>query len=479
MREPPLALARPFLKDSAAYRHAATALTQPTDNMRRLSFLGGSANHGLARSATVRFISDGSGIVVGAITTLLMARVLGPSGVGTFAALTFITMLVVQVGILGLGDAAVVWVGQRKATLQEALSSSSPLLFAAGLGGSLVVLVYSLLQLPVDDPWVGAAVATACVTAVVSVMAQFFIYMIYASQRVVAASLLAMALTLTTMLGVIVFVVVLHLNIFGGTLAVLTANVSVLGAASIGLRRVGLSFWPRLNVSYLKSTLRFGSRALLANVLAYSSARADLLLVYGLSTPTQAGLYSVALTLGTISGFAAIGVSYASFPRLTRMSDRAAQALTAQVARVSLILGTALAIGISILLGAVLSLLLGASFRGALAPAVVLLFGNVLWGAQWLLSRALAARGDPRLLVRSFTLNVVTMICADIPLVLAFGAVGAAIGSVLAPAAGVLLCLRTYNRGGLAVRALIPGLNDLRLVRDLCFRALRLLPWVR
>jgi hypothetical protein len=46
-----------------------------------------------------------------------------------------------------------------------------------------------------------------------------------------AASLLAMALTLTTMLGVIVFVVVLHLNIFGGTLAVLTANVSVLGAA--------------------------------------------------------------------------------------------------------------------------------------------------------------------------------------------------------------------------------------------------------
>lgn len=461
------------------YRHAATKLTHPIDNVRRLFALGGSIHHGLARSAAVRFISDASGIVIGAITTLLMARVLGPSGLGTFAALAFITMLVVQVGTLGLGDAAVVWVGQAKATLQEALSSSSPLLFAAGLGGSLVVLTYSLLQLPLDDPWVGAAVATACVTAVVAVLTQFLIYMVYASQRVVAASLLAMGLTLTTMLGVVVFVVLSRLDIFGGTLAALTANVFVLGAAAVGLRRVGLSFRPRLNPSYLKPALHFGSRALLANVLAYSSARADLLLVYGFSTPTQAGLYSVALTLGTISGFAAIGLSYASFPRLTRMSDHAAQALTAQVARVSLILGTALAIGISVLLAAVLSLLLGASFRGALAPAVMLLFGNVLWGAQWLLSRALAARGDPRLLVRSFTLNVVTMICADIPLILALGAVGAAIGSVLAPAAGVLLCLRTYHRRGLTVRALIPGLNDLRLVQDLCFRALRLLPWVR
>lgn len=439
--------------------------------MRRPSFSGGSSDHGLARSATVRFVSDGSGIVIGAITTLLMARVLGPSGVGTFAALTFITMLVVQVGTLGLGDAAVVRVGQGKATLQEALSSSVPLLFAAGLGGSLVVLTYSLLQLPLGDPWVGAAVATACVTAVVSVLTQLSIYMIYASQRVITASLLAMGLTLTTMLGVVVFVVLLHLNLFGGTLAALTANVSVLAAAAIALRRVGLSFRPRLNLAYVRPALQFGSRAMLANVLAYSSARADLLLVYGLSTSTQAGLYGVALTLGTISGFAAIGISYASFPRLTRMSDHAAQALTAQVARVSLILGTALAMGISILLAGVLTLLLGSSFGGALAPAIVLLFGNVLWGAQWLLSRALAARGDPRLLVRSFTLNLVTMICADIPLILAFGALGAAIGSVLAPAAGLLLCLRTYNRNGLAVRNLIPGPGDLQLLRGLSLRA--------
>lgn len=413
--------------------------------------------------------------MIGAITTLLMARVLGPSGVGTFAALAFITMLVVQLGTLGLGDAAVVWVGQRKATLQDALSSSTPLLFAAGVAGALVVLAYSLLQLPLEDPWVPAAVVTACMTAVVSVLTQFFIYVVYASQRVIAASLLAMGLTLTTMLGVVGFVVLLEFNLFGGTLALLTANVSVLVAAAIGLRRVGLSFRPRLGSSYLKPALHFGSRALLANVLAYSSARADLLLVYGFSTTTQAGLYSVALTVGTISGFAAIGMSYASFPRLTRMSRHAAHALTAQVARVSLILGTALAIGISILLAAILPLLLGASFRGALAPAVVLLFGNVLWGAQWLLSRALAARGDPTLLVRSFTVNVVTMICADIPLILAFGALGAAIGSVLAPAAGLLLCLRTYNRAGLAVGALIPRLSDLGLLRDLSVRACRTL----
>lgn len=441
--------------------------------MRGPSIVGNRINRGLTRNATIRFISDGNGILLGAITTLLMARALGPSGVGTFAALTFVTMLVTQLGLLGLGDAATVRVGQGKATLQTAVSASSVLLLGSGLVGAIIVLAYSVLQLPVAAEWVGPAVATACATALVSVFAQFAICTVYAAERVVAASLLATTLTLSVLLGVILFVVLLHLSIFGGMLAVLGANAFVLTAAAAGLRRGGLSLKPHVDLAYLRPALAFGSRTLLANVLAYSSARADLLIVYGLSTATQAGFYSVALTVGTISGFGAVGLSYASFPRLTRMSDQAARALTAQVARVSMIVGTALAAAVTAVVAVALAPVLGASFEGAAEPAVILLVGNVLWGAQWLLSRALTARGDPRLLVRSFALNLITMIVADIPLVLAFGALGAAVGSVLAAAVGLLLCLRTYSRADLGIRSLVPGTADLHLISEVIWRALK------
>lgn len=409
----------------------------------------------------MRFASDGSGIVVGMISTIVTARVLGPAGRGTLAALTFVTLLVAQCCMLGLGDAAVVRVGQAKATLQEALSSSLTAVMLSAAAGAVVVLVYSILQLPLDDEGVRAAVAVACVTVAISTVGQLLLFGVYATERVVAVSVMTIVMSATTAAGVVLLCAVFPLGVLGGVLASLVSAAVGFCASATILKRNGLRLRPRSSLAYLRPALAYGVRTQLANVLAFSSARLDLLFVYALASQTEAGVYSVALTLGTITGFVAVGLSFASFPRMAAMTDPDALELTAQMARIAVVLGVALAAIIAALLSTVIPVLLGSEYEDVLTPGVVLLVANVLWGAQWLLSRALASRGDPRLLVRSFSLNLVTMAAADAVLIPAAGAVGAAFGSLIAAVAGVLLCLKTYHARGLSPSTFLPRRADL------------------
>ena len=428
----------------------------------------------LLRGSLMRFASDGSGVLLGLISTIVTARVLGPAGRGTLAALTFVTLLVAQCSTLGLGDAAVVRIGQAKASVQEALSSSLVAVLLASLAGAVVVLAYSIAQLPLDDGGVQAAVAAGCATVVVTAVGQLLLFVVYATQRVVAVSVLTIAMSTTAALGVVVFVAILDLGVFGGMLAgLVAAAVGFVAAAAMLVRaRLRLRARPRATEGYLRPALHYGLRTQLANVLAYSSARLDLLFVYALAGEAEAGIYSVALTLGTITGFVAVGLSFASFPRMAAMSDPAALDLTAQMARIAVILGLALAAILAVALSGVVALLLGDEWVDVPAPGIVLLAANVLWGGQWLLSRALASRGDPSLLVRSFSLNLAVMAAADVVLIPLAGAVGAAIGALLAAVAGLALCLRAYRERGVAASAFVPRRADLERLRGIAQRGL-------
>ncbi len=414
----------------------------------------------LLRGSAMRFASDGSGVLLGVVSTIVTARVLGPAGRGTLAALTFVTLLVAQCSTLGLGDAAVVRIGQARASVQEALSGSLVAVLLASLAGAVVVLAYAVVQLPLDDAGIWAAVAVACATVVVTAVGQLLLFVVYATQRVVAVSVLTIVMSITAAVGVVGFVAVLELDVLGGVLAGLVAAAVGFAAAATMLHRARLRVRPRTAAGYLRPALHYGLRTQLANVLAYSSARLDLLFVYALASQAEAGIYSVALTLGTITGFVAVGLSFASFPRMAAMDDRAALDLTAQMARIALILGLALAALLALALSTLIAVLLGDDWTDVLAPGSVLLAANVLWGGQWLLSRALASRGDPSLLVRSFSLNLAVMAAADAVLIPLAGAVGAAAGALVAAVAGLALCLRAYRARGVAPAAFVPGRAD-------------------
>jgi O-antigen/teichoic acid export membrane protein len=146
------------------------------------------------------------------------------------------------------------------------------------------------------------------------------------------------------------------------------------------------------------------------------------------------------------------------------MTDREALALTARLTRAGFALSILLSLGLAAVVWPLITGVLGPAYRGAIVPSVVLLGANVLWGGQWLTSRALAARGNPSVLMWSYAFNLVTMVAVDTAIVPSLGALGAAIGSVVAASVGLGVSLRAYHKEGLALTEFIPRPTDLELL---------------
>jgi O-antigen/teichoic acid export membrane protein len=188
--------------------------------------------------------------------------------------------------------------------------------------------------------------------------------------------------------------------------------------------------------------------------------RLDILFVFLFVGAAGAGNYSVALTVAGLVGLAPFSFTYAAFPRLAYLDDQGSRELALIIWR----RGTVASIAMACLVGAaspiLIPLLFGSGFQPAITPSLILLAGGVCYGGQSMLARALAARGDPNLLVRTYGLTLVVMVALDFLLIPVFGIIGAAVASSISALAGLALCVVRYKRDGITGSEMIPRWAD-------------------
>lgn len=419
----------------------------------------------LTRGSAARFFADASGLVFGLVSGVIAARGLGPEGKGLFSSLTLLTGIMLWVCSLGLGDAAIVMVGQGKATVQKALSVTVTAVLALSLAGMVLLWAASIVAFRNDWHEVRTAAALACFVLPLLVLGNNLGFLLSAQERVVAHSAVSGTTAVMTSVGLLLFVGLVPLSIAGGVLANgLGAGAGLVLAAWL-LRRSGLSFRPRLDRQYLAVAVRYGVSVAVSYVVTIMFQRIDLLLTYALAGPGAAGQYSVALALSMLVALLPTAISAATFPRLAKMDQVEADQLTAQACRY----GFAAALSAGLVLVATVPvavpLLFGRAFAPSVGPTLILLAGGVLWSNQWLLCRAAAARGRPGLLLRSFVLGLSIMCGLDYVLIPRLGITGGALAAVAGPAAGLALCLVSYHRSrswNVPLRSMVPRAGDFR-----------------
>ncbi len=423
----------------------------------------------LRRGSAARFIADASGLVFGILSGVITARGLGPAGKGLFSALTLLSGILLWVCSLGLGDAAIVMVGQGKATVQEALSVTVTAVLGLSIVGTALLWGAMILAFRSDWHQVKGAAVLACLTLPVLVVSNNLGFLLSAQDRVVAHSAVGATTSVMTSIGLILFVGLIPLSIAGGILANgLGAGAGLVVAVWL-LHRSGLSLRLSFDRVYFAAAVRYGISVAVSYVVTIMFLRVDLLLTYVLAGSGPAGNYSVALTLSALVGLLPTAISAATFPRLATVDEIAATELTAQACRYAMAAAITTAIGLLAVVPFAVPLLFGRAFRPAVVPTLILLPGGVLWSIQWLLCRAEAARGRPGLLLRSFMLGLAVMCTMDYLLIPRVGIKGGAVSAVAGPAAGLLLCLLSYRRSQSwtgPLRSLFPGLDDFR-----CFLA--------
>lgn len=413
----------------------------------------------LRRNSVARLAADLLGIVFALVAATITARTLGPAEKGYYSSLVLLGGLFVQVFSAGLGEAAIVLSGRGKTSLQGAVSATTlailPLTFAAA--GTF--LVTAPIVLPAANE-AGAAPLIASVLVGVTVLYTTSVSFLVAREQVVAVAALAVLSNgLTT--GLLFFLLAaMDLGTPGALFAgVIGSGVSLALTVRL-LRQAGVALRPKRVPGYLMAAARFGAALQFSNLLVLLTARLDLVLVYRLSTPAEAGNYSVALTIGALVGAVPMALSYASFPRLALLGESEAKDLTARVFRIGMVAALFGGVALAVVTPIAVPLIFGSAYRGAIGPTLLLVPGGLLWSAQWLLCRAAAARGTPAALLVSFALSFSTMVLLDFVLIPPFGGIGAGTASLVAPCLGLVVAALFYRRVGADWRSFVPRWRD-------------------
>lgn len=400
----------------------------------------------LTRSSAARFLADGVGLASSLLASVVTARALGPRGKGLFSSLTFLSAMVIHLFSAGLGDAAIVLVGQKKATLQRAVSTT----LAAGLGSAALGMgafwVASLVAFHAEWADMRGPVIISCLGLPVFLCAYHLSYLLSAQERIPASSAVLATMNGSTTIGLWLFIGGLGMSISGGAFAGVAGAACGLALGAVMLRRSGVGLRPRWDTTYVVTALRYGPAVAASYLVSIMLQRADLLMVFALAGSGPAGQYSVGLTIASLVGLLPLAISNATFPRIAKLTDSEAGELIVRACRLGIASAMVGAVVMTAVTPIAVPLLFGRAFLPAVGPTLVLVPSGLIWSAQWLLGRAWAARGRPTLLMASFGVSLAVMIAVDFAAIPRFGLMGAAIVSVVAPALGLAMCVYAYRR---------------------------------
>lgn len=253
-----------------------------------------------------KFIADvssllSSHIIMAAIEitiSILIARVLGPSGKGIFTTAIVTTNLVLSFTYLGLGSAITYFMGKKKYTDQEIISSISLLIiFTTLLGIIITLLAFSITGFQLRYGWAIIAISISLIPA--------RMVMAYANGILMAKGRIPKIASINVIPDIIYLAGVVIILIFGTLsveLVLLCQVLSVYITAGYILMtiRVYGKFTPLFMPDIIWNMIRKGIIYAIATFVVGVNYSIDNLILERLTNSTEVGIYSVGVSLASL-----------------------------------------------------------------------------------------------------------------------------------------------------------------------------------
>lgn len=381
------------------------------------------------------------------VTAPLLAVGLGVSGRGELAAAAAPLLLAVTIAPLGIPSAVTYVVARTPWLLGAALRRGGVLVLLAGLVALGIVAQTAALLSGGDDALAGymlvgalAIVPTVLIAVVQAGAAGLGRWRLIAAERVIASAVKVIAIV----------------ALFGADALTVASGIVVLAFAPVvgGLVYVGLR--PRGSpasiaagaageeaAAHTADLLQYGLRSWIGAVAGILLIRVDQLLFVPVGGAYELGLYAVAVTISEAPLIVNAAVRDVVFTHDAARSD---DELLARASRMSTIGTGAVALAIAATAWLWLPALFGEDFTGALSPLLVLLAAVVLGNPGSVAGTGLSARGRPGRRSISLVVACAVNVVVFFALVPAWGAIGAAVatlvGSLIASNLNLLLLRR-------------------------------------
>jgi len=381
-------------------------------------------------------------------TVVIIARVYGPEGNGAFAIALLLPSILSALLNLGVAPANVYYIGSGILLPREALVVSSFIWCGASLTGLGVGAV--ILSLGSTKFFPGVETRILWLALAIFPVALFTSYLqgiFQGLQKFGPYNLLA--ITQPTLLLSLVSILValgnqeIYLLVAAQFIAVILVFALALHLLMpyLGTRRVTDEYF--LTV---RKVLTYGWKVHLSNILAFVNYKADILLSNYFLGTAYTGIYTISVSLVEKLWIFSQSVSTVLLPRLAELNsdESKRRKLTPLIARWTLILTLALALGSAIVINWLIEIIFGSQYVNATLPFRLLLPGIVAFTLGRILSNDIAARGKPEINMYISIVSVIVNIVGNIFLIPTYGLAGAAIATSLAYISGALLIAFSY-----------------------------------
>jgi O-antigen/teichoic acid export membrane protein len=257
----------------------------------------------------------------------------------------------------------------------------------------------------------------------------FFSSILQGLQLIFTVNLISFIQSILTLSLTLLLVIGWKLGLLGALLASLASWGLSLIVWCITLRRHGGVLTPRWSYDVLRSTLSFGLRGYIGNVLQFFNYRLDMFILNYFLGPASVGIYAVSVRLAELLWYLPNAVGFVIFPRAAASKPEEMNVFTPRVFRATLGLTALGALGLAFVGRPVINLVFSSAFVGAFIPMLVLLPGVVLLGGAKVLTNELAGRGYPHYNSLNAGLALILTVVLDLVLIPRYGVVGAALAS--------------------------------------------------
>lgn len=367
-------------------------------------------------------------VILGILSSILIARILGPELNGKAALILNAVNLVFMLGNLGLGSAFTFYIANKKYPIGEIISFS---FISSAVLGSLMMLVFLGSMKFKETVWAGIPnemLLFSCWLIPLHILSNNLLRIVMGFNRIYLLNLCQLTKSATYLLFLIVGVWYLQKGVWGVLIAMLFATVfSIVGMLLSIRKEIRLYF--SVNTDLFRNCFSYGIKAYLLMLINFLNYRLDLFLLKYFKGNTEVGYYSLAVGIAEMIWMIPDSTIATLFPTIAESKETDRSSVTLATCRWTLITLFFAVIGIVMVSRYAISLLYGDAYLPSYSPLLYLLPGVIVFPVFKLLGVDMAARGHPGYPALASAIGLIINIFLNILIIPIYGGVGAAIST--------------------------------------------------
>jgi O-antigen/teichoic acid export membrane protein len=374
---------------------------------------------------------------------IILSRVLGAAGFGTYSSILVVPMIIIGFTQLGIRRATMYHIGAGKLPVDHIVSAVFILLIISSF---LSIIVSGLIFLFSESTHPDPVLITLVLLTIPFVLCNVYAGGVFLGKReILRANILNTGPPLVNLVFVILFVWVLKLSVKGAFLALFLGNLTMFIFVFYIIRKSYKITW-KYHEGIMKSMVKLGVVFALSIFIMQLNYRVDIILLKKYSTLEQVGLYSLATQIAEqlwhipYAIEAIVLTRSANDPDLERVHKTVASIL--RVSFLFSLLGCAMIVFLSPYF---LPLIFGDAFAGSVPMLQYILPGILFLVGFRILNSRLAGMGKPQIAIYAFIPSIFINIILNLILIPRYGGMGAVWATNVSYATGSILFFIIYT----------------------------------